>query len=131
MKQLHTLLFVVVSVTVTTAPLFAHHGRGLAYDNSKQVTMKGKVSEVAWRNPHVRIFLDVKGEDGKVVTWALEGAGTANLAQQGYNRNTLKLGQEVTAVAIPARNGAPNGLIVQFLDTEGKEIWRRGNNPLD
>jgi hypothetical protein len=131
MKQQHSVLLVVASLSFAAPTLLAHHGRGLAYDNTKQVTMKGKVSEVAWRNPHVRIFVDVKGEDGKVVTWALEGAGTANLAQQGYNRNTLKLGQEVTAVAIPARNGAPNGLIVQFLDAEGKEIWRRGNNPLD
>lgn len=115
---------------IAATPLFAHHGRGFKYSDN-EVSVKGTVSQVAWRNPHVRVFVDVKDQAGKVVTWEFEGAGTTNLAQQGYSRTTLKIGQEITAVVHPARNGTPEGHIVRFLNTEGKEIWRAGNNPLD
>lgn len=115
-------------------PLFAHHGRGAAFDMKKEMTLRGTVSEVIWRNPHVRIAVDVKGQDGKITTWTFENSGTTNLAQAGYNRNTLKIGQEVTAVFNPGSQGAPIGVIIKFITADGKEIMSRiggGGNPLD
>jgi hypothetical protein len=102
-------LLVVVSVIV---PLTAHHGRGSTYDMNKRVTLKGVVSRVDWRNPHVVIYMDVKDDGGKVVTWGFENAGVSQLAQAGYNRNTLKVGQEITAIVNPAANGAPTAIVV-------------------
>lgn len=134
MKKLFTVFVVVAGISMAAAPLFAHHGRGAAYDMQKQVTLKGTVSEVAWRNPHVLIYIDVKGEDGKVVTWSFENSGTTNLAQAGYTRNTLRVGQEITAVFNPARNGTPVGIVVKFVTADGKEVMSRvpgGGNPLD
>ena len=132
MKYLPTFLLIVA--VLMTATLFAHHGRGAAFDMTKQVSLKGTVSEVLWRNPHVRISIDVKGEDGKVTTWSFENSGTTNLAQAGYSRNTLKVGEEVTAVFNPGRNGTPVGVIIKFITADGKEIMSRvpgGGNPLD
>src|SRR5262245_24172981 len=134
MKRLLPAFVVVAGISLLAAPLLAHHGRGAAYDMQKQVSLKGTVSEIAWRNPHVLIYIDVKGDDGKVVTWSFENSGTTNLAQAGYTRNTLKVGQEITAVANPARNGTPVGIVVKFVTSDGKEIMSRvpgGGNPLD
>ena len=39
-------------------PLLAHHGRGATYDMKQQVSLKGVVAEVLWRNPHIAIVLD-------------------------------------------------------------------------
>ena len=134
MKNTQTFFLIVVAVLITAAPLSAHHGRGAAFDMTKQISLKGTVSEVLWRNPHVRISIDVKGEDGKVTTWSFENSGTTNLAQAGYSRNTLRVGQEVTAVFNPGRNGTPVGVIIKFITADGKEIMSRvpgGGNPLD
>lgn len=134
MKNTQTFFLIVVAVLITAAPLSAHHGRGAAFDMTKQISLKGTVSEVLWRNPHVRISIDVKGEDGKVTTWSFENSGTTNLAQAGYSRNTLRVGQEVTAVFNPGRNGTPVGVIIKFITSDGKEIMSRvpgGGNPLD
>jgi hypothetical protein len=134
MKKWFTFVAAVAGISIAAAPLFAHHGRGAAYDMQKQVTLKGTVSEIAWRNPHVLIYMDVKGEDGKVVTWSFENSATTNLAQAGYTRNTLKIGQEITAVFNPARNGTPVGIIIKFITVDGKEIMSRvpgGGNPID
>ena len=133
MKNSQTFFLIVLAVLIA-APVFAHHGRGAAFDMTKQISLKGTVSEVLWRNPHVRISIDVKGEDGKVTTWSFENSGTTNLAQAGYSRNTLRVGQEVTAVFNPGRNGTPVGVIIKFITSDGKEIMSRvpgGGNPLD
>ena len=132
MKKLLTcvVLFAVVSFTDS---LFAHHGRGGTYDMNKRVTLKGAVSRVAWQNPHVLIYMDVKDADGKVVTWGFENAGVSQLAQEGYNRNTLKVGQEITAIVNPAANGAPTGIIVKVILADGSAIMSReaGQNPVN
>jgi hypothetical protein len=122
--------FVLLLVVLTTASLAAHHGRGSTYDMNTRVTLKGVVSRVDWRNPHVVIYMDVKDGD-KVVTWGFENAGVSQLAQAGYNRNTLKLGQEITAIVNPAANGAPTAIVVKVVLADGSEIMSRetGANP--
>ena len=122
-----------MALSIFVAPLYAHHGRGATYDMKKRVTLKGTVSKVDWRNPHVVIWMDVKDTEGKVVTWGFENAGVSQLAQEGYNRNTLKSGQEVTAIVNPAANGAPTGIVVKVILADGSEIMSRdrGQNPVD
>jgi len=114
------------------APVLAHHGRGATFDMKNRVTLKGTVSQIKWQNPHVLIFIDVKDASGKVVTWGFENSNVHTLATQGYNRNTLKLGQEVTAIVNPAANGEPIGIIVKVILADGKEIMsRERGNPVD
>src|SRR5436853_7809586 len=105
MRRISILLFV---LSILAAPLNAHHGRGATYDMKKRVTLKGTVSRVDWRNPHVVIFMDVKDEAGKVVTRGFENAGVSQLAQQAYSRNSPKIGQEITAVVNHAANRSPS-----------------------
>ena len=126
-------LFVLLAATVIGGlPLAAHHGRGQTFDMKKQLTLKGTVSQVKWQNPHVLISIDVNDEAGNVVTWTFENSNVHTLATQGYNRNTLKIGQPVTAVLNPAANGAPLGIIVKVILADGREIMSREHgNPLD
>jgi len=128
MKKLLTLVVLIVVVAV---PLLAHHGRGATYDMKKRVTLLGTVSRVEWRNPHVLIYMDVKDADGKVVTWGFENSGVSTLAQEGYSRNTLKVGQPITAIVNPAANGAPTAIVVKIILADGSEIMSRdnGQNP--
>jgi hypothetical protein len=133
MKNLPGILLLLAALVIAAPPLAAHHGRGATFDMKKQLTLKGTVSQVKWQNPHVLIFIDVKDDAGKVVTWGFENSNVHTLANQGYNRNTLKIGQPVTAVLNPAANGAPLGIIVKVILADGKEIMsrERGGNPLD
>jgi hypothetical protein len=133
MKKRHTLLLLLAGVALFAPPLSAHHGRGATFDMKQRVTLKGTVSQVKWQNPHVLIFIDVKDDAGKVVTWGFENSNVHTLASQGYNRNTLKVGQPVTAILNPAANGAPLGIIVKVILADGREIMsrERGANPVD
>jgi uncharacterized protein DUF6152 len=128
---MNRLLTVVAFITVLSATVLAHHGRGATYDMKTRVTLKGTVSRVEWRNPHVLIYMDVRDADGKVVTWGFENSGVSTLAQEGYNRNTLKVGQPITAIVNPAANGAPTAIVVKIILADGSEIMSRdnGQNP--
>ena len=127
------LTIILLALSSTTAGVAAHHGRGSTYDMQKRVTLKGVVSRVDWRNPHVVIYMDVKDASGNVVTWGFENAGVSQLAQAGYNRNTLKIGQDITAIVNPAANGAPTAIVVKVILADGSEIMSRetGANPVN
>ena len=128
---MNRLPILIALLAVLSAPLAAHHGRGATYDMKKRVTLQGTVSRVEWRNPHVLIYMDVQDADGKVVTWGFENSGVSTLAQEGYSRNTLKVGQPITAIVNPAANGAPTAIVVKIILADGKEIMSRdnGQNP--
>ena len=116
-------LTLLLSLFVVVGPLSAHHGRAATYDGSKDITVKGTVTEWAWRNPHVVVYMDAKDANGKVQNWAFEGQNTSMLAHNdGLHRNSLKPGQEITIVASPARNGSPFGVIKKVILADGKEI---------
>jgi cyclase len=87
--------------------LGAHHSFAAEFDASKRVTLKGVVTQVDWRNPHIYIYLNVKDEAGNVTQWACEGGPPNVLMRQGWTRNAVKEGDEVTiegAVAKDATN---------------------------
>jgi len=50
-------LLLVAILTLSSIPLLAHHGRGATYAKT-EVSLKGTVKEVLWRNPHIAIFLE-------------------------------------------------------------------------
>lgn len=132
MSALRQFLLSLAAIVIASLPLAAHHGRGATFDMKKQLTLKGAVSAVKWQNPHVLISIDVTDEAGKVVTWTFENSNVHTLATQGYNRNTLKIGQPVTAVLNPAANGEPLGIIVKVILADGREIMsRERGNPVD
>ncbi len=60
-------LIVVVALMASASEVFAHHGSGISYDLSKQVTLSGVVTEWIWKNPHCFVLFDVTDEQGNVV----------------------------------------------------------------
>jgi hypothetical protein len=90
-----------------TWPAAAHHSFAAEYDSTKTVTVKGTIQKLEWVNPHAYFWVDVKDENGKVTTWAFESLSPNALARQGWNRNSLKKGEEVTVQGYLAKDGKP------------------------
>ena len=78
-----------------TAPAFAHHGFDTEYDANKKVKLSGVVKEVAWTNPHMRVYIDVTDAGGKVTTWNMELTSPNSVRRQGWGPNDLKAGDKV------------------------------------
>ena len=88
------------------APIFAHHSVSAEFDVNRQISYTGVITRVEWSNPHIYFYVDVTDARQKVTNWAFEGAGPNTLARMGWLRDTLKVGDRVTVVAFPARDGA-------------------------
>jgi hypothetical protein len=78
-----------------TAPVLGHHGFDTEYDAKKKVKLEGVVTQVAWTNPHMRVYIDVTGPDGKVVNWNLELTSPNRIRRQGWGPRDLVPGEKV------------------------------------
>jgi hypothetical protein len=118
MKRLsHASLLLLILLAGSTS-LFAHHGNA-SYEN-KEVSIKGKVTQWLWTNPHTFLMLDVTGADGKVVHWVCENNAPSTLVNFGFTAKTFKPGDEVTVVmAAVAKNGTPVGRITRIILADG------------
>ena len=109
-------------------PLFAHHGDA-GYDTSKMVSVRGTVTDYQFINPHVEISLNVKGEDGSAESWQAEMNGPSILARaSGWNRNTLKPGQEIIVEGHRAKNGLKVIRVEKVSLPDGTELCPKGGN---
>ena len=132
MKTKLLLASIATLALLSSSQLVAHHGTGISYDlQNNPISLKGTVTEFRWKNPHVSIFLDVKDATGKVTNWSIECTSIIGYAQKGYNKNSLKVGQEVTALLYPSRvKGTPAGVLAKITLPDGKEILRyQGDAP--
>ena len=88
-------------------PVLAHHSFAAEYDSNKTITVKGTIQKLDWVNPHAYFWVDVKDANGKVTTYAFEALSPNALARQGWNRNSLQKGEEVTVEGYLAKDGKP------------------------
>ena len=86
-------------------PVMAHHSFQAEYDATKTITVKGTIQKLEWVNPHAYFWVDVKDANGKVTTYAFEALSPNALARQGWNRNSLQKGEEVTVDGYLAKDG--------------------------
>ena len=101
-----TIFSVVPWILLFSVGLSAHHGVAL-YDVSQMINVTGTVTDFQFVNPHVRIFFDVTGEDGTVVGWSAELTTPIRLrAVDGWNRDALKPGNQISITGSPATDGA-------------------------
>ena len=103
----HKLLAAVIAavgILLVSGPALAHHGRS-NYDVTSTATVKGTVTEFEWTNPHALIHIDVSDESGKVEKWIAETNSPNTLSRQGWNKNTVKVGDQITLVGHRVKGG--------------------------
>ena len=120
------LLAVVVAglgLLLCTVPMLAHHSFAAEYDSSKPITLTGTVTKVEWMNPHARFYIDVKDEKGEMNNWELELGSPNGLMRQGWTRNSLKKGDQVTISGSLAKDGSKlaNARTVKLAD--GRQVF--------
>ena len=91
---------------VAAAPALAHHSFASEFDTAQPITLKGKVTRVAWTNPHVWIYLNVQDETGKLVNWGFEMGAPHQVQSRGWTREMLKPGDELIVAGSRARDGS-------------------------
>jgi uncharacterized protein DUF6152 len=101
-----TLGLVILGLLTAAVPVMAHHSFAAQYDSTKPIEFKGTVTKVEWANPHIYYYVDVKDKDGKVTNYAVEGGTPGQLYRQGWRKDSLKVGDEVTVSGFRAKDGS-------------------------
>lgn len=126
-------LLAVAVVAGLTSTSFAHHGDAGRFEDDT-ITLSGTVVALQLINPHSSIILDVADGSGSTVRWHAEFSSPANLMNNfGWNRNTLKPGDQITVTGRPIKSGQPYINLserARILRTETcEEIYRTRSEP--
>ena len=110
-------------------PLRAHHAFSAEFDISKPLKLQGTLTKWEMINPHSWFHVDVKGLDGSVVPWLIEGGSPNQLIRLGVTKNTLSVGTEFIIEGNQARDGTNKAVGRSFVFTDGRSLFVGGSAP--
>lgn len=84
---------------------FGHHSFTAEFVADKTATLNGKITQVWFKNPHVRYLIEVQNEAGEAETWDARGSPVVWLARKGWTKDTIKTGDEVSMYGYLGRDG--------------------------
>ena len=119
-KRLLAVLAVAAALFMVSGPALAHHSMAM-YDQTREITLTGTVTEFRLTNPHIQILFDVKTDQGSIEHWSSIGDNPVNLRRKGWNRNTIKPNDQITISGYPAKEGRPLMTTNKIL-LNGKEL---------
>jgi hypothetical protein len=129
MKSKSTLIAAGFGLLISAMPLLAHHSFAAEYDANKPVKVTGVVSKMEWMNPHARFYVDVKDADGKVTNWNFELGAIPVLLKQGWRKDSLKVGDQVTVEGLMAKDGANAANARRVVLPDGRRVFAGSTGP--
>jgi len=122
MKNRQAIFGTLIGVLLTIpGPAFAHHAWH-GYDMATVTSLKGTVTQFDWGNPHVWITFEMTDDKGNVEKWNAGGPSPSRMANTGWDKDTVKPGDQITAVGHRIKDGTYNLRLVKVILADGREL---------
>jgi Family of unknown function (DUF6152) len=110
-----------VLCAAAAAPALAHHSFGMFDMKAEsEIAVQGVVKQWALVNPHSWLTITVTNADGSQTDWSFEAAAVAQLIPKGINADTYKIGEKVTVVGGPLKDGRKGGVLKFVQHADGR-----------
>ena len=123
MKTKLSIAAVGLGMLLASVPAIAHYSFAAEFDAAKPIKLTGSVTKVEWMNPHTYFYIDVKDEKGTVTNWGLEMGSPNGLMRQGWTRNSMKIGDQVTVEGSAAKDGSNIGNARSVTLSNGQRLF--------
>jgi len=120
MKALSVPASIVLALVFAVVPLAAHHSWPVS--NDRLVTVKGKVIEFMWANPHPMMTLEVQASDGRTEKWQMGGPALNRMEANGWTKTTVKAGDVITGIGYQFSDGQKIVRLERVVLADGKEL---------
>ncbi|HJT86853.1 MAG TPA: DUF6152 family protein [Bryobacteraceae bacterium] len=129
MPKRYCLGVMVAAALAAAAPLAAHHAFAAEFDVNQPVKVTGTITKIEWVNPHAWLYVDVKGDDGKVANWHFELGPPNALVRLGWKKSDIPAGLEVRITGFRAKSGENVGNGRSIILPDGRELFAGGSAP--
>jgi len=129
MNIARTIAAATLGVMLSAASAVAHHAFSAEFDQDKPVRLEGAVTKTEWTNPHAWIYIDVKGPDGKVVSWAIEMGPPSALLRRGWKKSSMQVGAVIKVEGFAAKNGKEFANASNITMPDGTKIFAGTEEP--
>lgn len=113
------ILVVLLFCTYTAS---AHHAATGRYEENTYGEIEGVITDIFWRNPHVRLLISVENEGGQEVEWEVEFGSVNTIQRLGVSRDNVVVGELVSVYGRIGRNSLPVMFAAAIVLPDGEEI---------
>ena len=127
MRTRRALVAVAAGLLLAAASVSAHHAFAEEFDINGPVKLEGTLTKWEMINPHSWFHLDVKGTDGSVVSWMVEGGSPNQLMKAGVTKYTLAIGTQLIIEGFKAKDGSNKAVGRNLLLADGRRLVLGGS----
>lgn len=127
MRLRTTIALTGISLLLASAPVWAHHAFAAEFDANQPIKLTGTLVKWEMINPHSWFHINVKGPDGKVSEWMVEGGSPSSLIREGVTKETVPIGTVLIIEAYHAKSGDNKAVGRDFVLPDGKRLFLGGS----
>jgi hypothetical protein len=121
MKSSSFVISLFTAVVLVPAPSVAHHAFTGVFDMDNVTELQGEVTELLWRNPHVRF--SVRSADGDI--WEIETNSVSILRRMDISADLMSVGDNIIVAGYKARDGRLEMWTNNVMLADGREVVTR------
>ena len=100
----------------------SHHAAQVTYQTDQIIEVEGEITDLTWRNPHVRFSMNVTDDDGQSSIWNIESIPVTRLTRVGVSADLIDVGQRVRIAGFPSKRSATEAYAINLLLDDGREV---------